>query len=102
MDMMNLMKQAQQLQQNLKSMQEELADREVTGTAGAGMVTATFNGRIELVGLHIDPVLITPANARMLGDLLSAAVNDGLGKAKDMAKSEMGRLTGGINIPGLF
>ncbi len=102
MDMSNLIKQAQQLQQNLSSLQEELAGKEVTGTAGAGMVSATFNGRCDLVALHMDAELVRPENTQMLRDLLVAAINDGLHKAKEMAKGEMGRLTGGINIPGLF
>lgn len=102
MDMFNLMKQAQQLQKNLKAVQDDLATREVSGSAGAGMVSATFNGQIELVSLQIDPNLISPDKVQMLNDLLRAAINDGLHKAKDMARSEMGKLTGGINIPGLF
>ncbi len=102
MDMSNLIKHAQQLQQNLSELQEELAGREVTGTAGAGMVSATFNGRCDLVALHMDAELVRPENTQMLRDLLVAAINDGLHKAKEMARGEMGRLTGGINIPGLF
>ena len=102
MDMNNLIKHAQQLQQNLSNLQEELAGREVTGTAGAGMVSATFNGRCDLVALHMDAELVRPENTQMLRDLLVAAINDGLHKAKEMARGEMGRLTGGINIPGLF
>ena len=102
MDFQNIMKQAQQLQQNLKTVQEDLEKREVTGTAGAGMVSAVFNGRFELVDLRIDAELARPENVGMLTDLLKAAINDGLRKTKETAKSEMARLTGGINIPGLF
>ena len=102
MDFQNIMKQAQQLQQNIKTVQEELEKREVTGTAGAGMVSATFNGRFELVDLRMDAELVRPENAGMLADLLKAAINDGLRKTKETAKTEMGRLTGGMHIPGLF
>ncbi len=102
MDMSNLMKQAQQFQQNLKSLQDELATKEVTGSAGAGMVSATFNGQCDLVALHMDPEPVSQENTQMLQDLLMAAINDGLRKAKELAKDEMSRLTGGINIPGLM
>ncbi|NLZ18027.1 MAG: YbaB/EbfC family nucleoid-associated protein [Desulfobulbaceae bacterium] len=102
MDMNNLMKQAQQFQQNLKALQDELAGKEVTGSAGAGMVRATFNGQCDLVALHMDAELVTPENTQMLQDLLQAAINDGLRKAKELAKGEMSRLTGGISIPGLM
>jgi DNA-binding YbaB/EbfC family protein len=102
MDMSNLMKQAQQFQQNLKELQDELAHKEVTGNAGAGMVSATFNGQCELVALHMDAELVRPENMQMLQDLLLAAINDGLHKAKNLAKDEMSRLTGGINLPGLM
>lgn len=102
MDIRNLVQQAHKLQQNLKSLQENLEKREATGSAGAGMVGATFNGRFELVDLRIDAELVRPENAGMLTDLLKAAINDGLRKTRETAKSEMGRLTGGINIPGLF
>ena len=102
MDMNNLMQQAQQFQQNLKNLQDELAKKEVTGSAGAGMVSATFNGQCDLIALHMDPELVTPENTQMLQDLLLAAMNDGLRKAKELAKGEMGRLTGGLNSPGLM
>ena len=102
MDIQNLVQQAHKLQQNLKSLQEDLEKREATGAAGAGMVSAVFNGRFELVDLRIDAELVRPENAGMLTDLLKAAINDGLRKTRETAKSEMGRLTGGINIPGLF
>jgi len=66
------------------------------------MVTATLNGKGELLDLTIEKVMVQPENIQMLQDLIVAAVNDGLSKAKDLGKSEMGRLTGGLNIPGLF
>jgi len=101
MNMGDLMKQAQQFQQKLGSIQEELAGKMVVGTAGGGMVTATVNGNSELVGIAIEKDIINPDDAQMLQDLVLAAVNDGLRKAKELGKEEMGKLTGGLNIPGM-
>jgi DNA-binding YbaB/EbfC family protein len=102
MNMGDLMKQAQQFQQKLGSIQEELAGKMVTGTAGGGMVTATVNGNGELIGLAIEKDIINPDDAQMLQDLVLAAINDGLRKAKELGKEEMGKLTGGLNIPGML
>ena len=101
MNVGDLMKQAQQFQEKLGSIQEELAGKMVVGTAGGGMVTATVNGTGELVGIAIEKDIINPDDAQMLQDLVSAAVNDGLRKAKELGKEEMGKLTGGLNIPGM-
>jgi len=102
MDMGDLLKQAQQFQERLGTVQEELAGKVVTGTAGGGMVTATVNGKGELVGLAIEQDLINPAEVAMLQDLVMAAVNDGLTRARELGKQEMGKLTGGLNLPGMF
>ena len=102
MNMGNLMKQAQQFQEKLGTIQEELATKMVTGTAGGGMVTATVSGRSELIGIAIEEDIINPEEAQMLQDLVVAAVNDGLRKAKELSQQEMGKLTGGLNIPGMF
>ena len=102
MNMSDLMKQAQQFQERLAVVQNELAGKQVSGTAGAGMVTATVNGKGELLSIAIEQALVQPDNTQMLQDLVVAAVNDGLNKAKELGKSEMGKLTGGMNIPGLF
>lgn len=102
MNMTDLMKQAQQFQERLATVQKELGDKKITGTAGAGMVTATLNGRGELLDVVIEQALVQPDNTQMLQDLIVAAVTDGLNKAKELGKSEMGKLTGGLNIPGLF
>lgn len=102
MNMGDLMKQAQQFQQKLGSIQEELAGKMVTGTAGGGMVTATVNGNGELIGLAIEKDIISPDDVQMLQDLVLAAVNDGLRRAKELGKEEMGKLTGGLNIPGML
>ncbi|WP_310599204.1 YbaB/EbfC family nucleoid-associated protein [Desulfobulbus sp.] len=102
MNINELMKQAQQFQEKLATVQNDLGNRQVSGSAGAGMVVATLNGRGELLGIAIEKALVQPDNVEMLQDLVVSAVNDGLNKAKDLGKSEMSRLTGGFNIPGLF
>lgn len=102
MNMNELMKQAQQFQEKLAAVQNDLGTKHVTGSAGAGMVTATLNGKGELLDLTIEQALIQPDNRQMLQDLIVAAINDGLGKAKALGKSEMASLTGGLTIPGLF
>ena len=74
----------------------------VTGSSGGGMVTVTFNGRSELVGIKIEKDVVNPDDVQLLQDLVASAVNDGLVKSKELGKTEMAKLTGGINIPGLF
>lgn len=102
MNMSDLMKQAQQFQERLSTVQNELGAKQVSGTAGAGMVSVTVNGKGELLNLIIEPALMQPDNTQMLQDLIIAAVNDGLNKAKELSKGEMTKLTGGLNIPGLM
>jgi len=102
MNMNDLMKQAQQFQEKLATVQNDLGGQQVVGSAGAGMVTATLNGKGELLSLVIEQAMVQPDNTQMLQDLIVAAVNDGLAKAKALGKSEMARLTGGLNIPGLL
>ncbi len=100
-NMGKLMKQAQQLQTKMAKMQEELSEKTVEASAGGGMVTAVANGKQELVSISIDPEVIDPDDSEMLEDLVMAAVNDALNRAKDMMNEEMGKLTQGMNIPGL-
>ena len=100
-NMGNLMKQAQQFQAKMTKLQEELGDRTVEATAGGGMVTVVANGRQEVVSVKIDPEVIDPADAEMLEDLIQAAVNDALTRAKNMVNEEMGKLTKGLNIPNI-
>lgn len=102
MDMNQIMKQAQQFQQRLAEMQEGLAQKQVSSSVGGGMVSATVNGRHELVSLTIDKEAVDPNDTQMLQDLVIAAVNDAMRKAQEMIQAEMGQLTGGIRIPGLF
>jgi len=102
MDMIKIMQQAQQVQQKLAQLQDELAKQSVTSSVGGGMVTATMNGRQELLALKIEKEVIDPRDPGILEDLILSAVNDVLQKTKEMTKGEMTKLTGGINIPGLF
>lgn len=102
MDMNQIMKQAQQFQQKLQEMQDEMARRTVTSVVGGGMVRATVNGKHELLELRIEREAIDPDDPAMLQDLVVAAVNDAMKRAGDMVQSEMGKLTGGMKIPGLF
>ncbi|WP_028580646.1 YbaB/EbfC family nucleoid-associated protein [Desulfogranum japonicum] len=102
MNMSDLMKQAQQFQENLKKMQDEMAGKTVEGSAGGGMVTAIFNGNSELVTLSIEPQLLSEQDVTLVQDLISAAINDGIRKSKELGKSEMSKLTGGLNLPGMF
>lgn len=96
----NIMKQAQLMQQKMERMQQELASRQVEASAGGGMVTATVNGRQQLVNLKIEASVVDPGDVEMLQDLVLAAVNEALKKSQDMAQQEMSKLTGGLNIPG--
>jgi hypothetical protein len=100
-NMGQLMKQAQQIQSKMAKLQEDLADRTVEASAGGGMVTVIVNGRQEIVSIHIDPEVIDPKDQEMLQDLIMAAVNDGLSRSKSMINDEMGKLTKGINMPGI-
>jgi DNA-binding YbaB/EbfC family protein len=102
MDMGALMKQAQQFQERLNKMQEELGTKMVTGSAGGGMVTATVNGRGELLSLSLERGVVNPDDVQLLQDLILAAVNDALLQAKKLGQGELGKLTGGMHIPGLF
>ena len=102
MDMSEIMRKAQDFQKKMSQMQNELAGRTVTASVGGGMVSVTINGKIELLSIQIDKEVINPEDQAMLQDLILSAVNEGIKKAQDLAQSEMRKLTGGINIPGLF
>jgi DNA-binding YbaB/EbfC family protein len=94
-----IMKQVQDMQTRMSEMQAKLADVEVTGAAGAGMVQATLNGKGELKRVKIDPSLFKPEEAEVVEDLIVAAVNDAKGKVDERMQSEMGKLTGGLPLP---
>ena len=98
----NIMKQAQQMQKKMGQMQQEMESQQVEATAGGGMVTAVVNGRQKLLSLTIDPQVVDADDVEMLQDLVAAAVNEAINKSQDMMQAEMSKLTGGMNIPGLF
>lgn len=99
----NLMKQAQQMQERVKRLQEEAAGKTVEASSGGGMVTVKANGRQEVLSIKIDPSVVDPKDIDMLQDLVTAAVNEALRKSQDLMKEEMARLTAGMGLPpGLF
>ena len=100
-NMGNLLKQAQQLQTKMARLQEELEERTVEASSGGGMVTVVVNGRQEILSINIEPEVIDPDDQEMLQDLILAAINDGLAKARNMVNEEMGKLTGGLNLPNI-
>ncbi|MCP4745488.1 MAG: YbaB/EbfC family nucleoid-associated protein [Desulfobacteraceae bacterium] len=98
----NMMKQAQKLQSKMMKLQEELGDRTVETTAGGGMIKVVANGRNQIVSLNIEKEVVDPDDVEMLQDLVLAAVNDALTKAQEMVAGEMGKITGGFNLPGIL
>ncbi len=98
----NMMKQAQKLQTKMLKLQEELAGKSVEATSGGGMIKVVANGRQQILSIQIEKEVVDPDDVEMLQDLMLAAVNDALAKAQDMVSGEMGKLTGGMNIPGLM
>ena len=101
-NMQQLARQAQKLQQQMVKVQEELEASEYEATAGGGVVTAKVNGKKELVSLEIKPEAVDPDDVEMLQDLVMAAVNEALRTATETSEREMGKLTGGMNLGGMF
>jgi DNA-binding YbaB/EbfC family protein len=100
-DMGGILKQAQEMQRKMAKAQEDLKERVVEGSAGGGMVTAQANGQQELLTVRISKEVVDPNDLGMLEDLVVAAVNQALKKAKDLHERELGKITGGLNLPGL-
>ncbi len=98
----DLIENAQNLQAKVAALQDELADRIVVGTAGGGMVTVEANGAQEIVSIKIEADLFAEEDKEMLEELIVAAVNDALAKARDLVTQEMTKLTGGIKLPGII
>ena len=96
---MNMIKQAQKMQQDMQRMQAELEQKEYTAQAGGGVVSATVTGRHELKSVTIDPEAVDPDDVERLQDLVVAAVNEAMRAASADAASAMGQLTGGLNLP---
>ena len=101
-NMANLMRQAQQMQKKMAEVQKGLKEKTCEAASGGGMVTATVSGDLRLVSLKIDKTVVNPEDVEMLEDLVLAAVNEGYKRAQDMAAEEMGKVTKGLGIPGLF
>ncbi len=100
--MQNLMRQANQLQMKIKKLQEDLAQREYEGTSGGGAVTVKVKGESQLTGLTISEDVMKTGDVEMLQDLVLTAANDALKRARDTHAAEMEKVTGGLNMPGLF
>lgn len=98
MDINNLMKQAQQMQEKMAKMQEQAANTEVEGKSGAGLVSVIMTGRHDVKKVSIDPSLLSE-DKELLEDLLAAAVNDAVRKVEQQTKSVMGAMTGGLELP---
>ena len=101
-NMQQLARQAQKLQQQMTKKQEEIEAREFEAAAGGGMATAKVNGKKELLSLTIKPEAVDPDDVEMLQDLVVAAVNEALRAAGDAMEQELGKMTGGLSMPGLF
>lgn len=101
-DMGNLFKQAQEVQAKLAQIQEEMAQKTVEASSGGGMVRVCVNGQFVLSSIKVDPAVVNAQEIEMLQDLIQAAVNEGVRKAKEMVSEEMSKLTGGMKIPGLM
>lgn len=101
-NMGNMMKQMQKMQKQMEEMQKQLEETEVEAGAGGGAVSCKVNGKKEVLAITIDESVVDPEDVEMLQDLVMAAVNEALRKAEEMMNKEMSKLTGGMNIPGLF
>lgn len=101
-NMQSMVKKAQKMQADMETLQADLDTREYTATAGGGAVTATVNGKHNLTKLDIKPEVVDPEDVDMLADLVIAATNEAIGKAAEASETEMSKITGGLNVPGLF
>ena len=98
-NMQQMLKQAQKMQEKLAKVQEELEVREYEASAGGGMVTVKANGKKEILALTIQPEAVDPEDVEMLQDMVMAAVNEVLRQVEETSSQEMGKLTGGLNLP---
>ena len=101
-NMQGMLRQAQKMQEEMLKAQEELGEKTVEASVGGGVVTVVANGKKEIVEVTIKPEAVDPDDVEMLQDLIVSAVNEAMRKADDMASSSMSKITGGMNIPGLF
>jgi hypothetical protein len=98
----NILKQAQQMHSKISQLQEEMAGKTVEATSGGGMVKVVMNGKQEVLNIRIDPEVVSREDVEMLQDLMVAAVNEAIRNSQQMMAEEMKKITGGLNIPGLF
>lgn len=101
-NMQSMLRQAQKMQEDMARTQQELEERTYNATAGGGAVSATVDGKHTLTALTIQPEVVDPDDAEMLADLVMAAVNEAIRKATKDAEDEMGKVTGGMNLPGML
>lgn len=101
-NMNQMLKQAQKMQEDMASLQEDLEQREYTATSGGGMVEVTVDGKHLIKSIKISPDAVDPDDAEMLEDLITVAVNEAISNAIKTSEEEMGAITGGLNVPGLF
>lgn len=102
MNLGKMMKQAQQMQTRMAQVQEELKDETVEASAGGGMVRVVMTGDMQLRSLKIDPGAVDPEDVELLEDMVTAALNEAMRSAQELATAKMGAITGGMNIPGLM
>ena len=101
-NMNNMMKQVQKMQEDMVALQEELDAREYEASAGGGMVAVKINGKHEVLSIDIKPEIVDPDDIETLSDVIIAAVNEAIKKVDSIKETEMSKLTGGINMPGIF
>lgn len=101
-NMNQMLKQAQKMQEDMTNLQADLENREYTATSGGGMIEVTVDGKHLIKNIKIDPEAIDPDDSEMLEDLITVAVNEAISNAIKTAEEEMGTITGGLNMPGLF
>ena len=101
-NMNQMLKQAQKMQEDMTNLQADLEEREYTATSGGGMVEVTVDGKHLIKSIKINPDAVDPEDVEMLEDLVTVAVNEAVGNAIKTAEEEMGAITGGLNMPGLF
>ncbi len=100
-NMQGIMKQAQKMQEDMQALQAELDEREYEVKAGGGVVTVKINGRLEVQSIDIDPDVVDPDDIETLSDILVAGVNEAIKKVNETNSSEMGKVTGALNMPGI-
>jgi DNA-binding YbaB/EbfC family protein len=101
-NMGKMMKQVQKMQADMAKLQEELVNRTVEASAGGGVIKVVASGKQEILSIQINPEAVDPDDVEMLQDMIMAAVNEALRQSQDMVSQEMSKITGGMNIPGLF